>query len=68
MTETSPPEAERPDIGSAERPDIDSALARLSDLEALPVEEHVAVYDEIHRRLRDALDGASASGEPAPGA
>jgi hypothetical protein len=34
---------------------VDSALARLADLEELPVAEHVAVYDEVHRLLQDAL-------------
>ena len=34
---------------------VDTALARLEDLEARPVAEHVAVYDEVHRLLQDAL-------------
>ncbi|MDX6199966.1 MAG: hypothetical protein QOJ79_3117 [Actinomycetota bacterium] len=34
---------------------VDSAVARLEQLEELPVSEHVAVYDEVHRLLQDAL-------------
>jgi hypothetical protein len=34
---------------------VDSALARLQDLDERPVGEHVAVYDEVHRLLQDAL-------------
>lgn len=39
----------------------DRALARLAELDGRPVEEHVAVLDEVHRLLQDALatlDGA----------
>ncbi|MDT7543944.1 MAG: hypothetical protein QOE99_54 [Actinomycetota bacterium] len=34
---------------------VDLALSRLEDLEERPVVEHVAVYDEVHRLLQDAL-------------
>jgi hypothetical protein len=34
---------------------VDVALERLEDLDARPVAEHVAVYDEVHRLLQDAL-------------
>ena len=34
---------------------VESALARLEDLEELPVADHVVVYDEVHRLLQDAL-------------
>ena len=36
-------------------PAVDTALARLEDLTERPVSEHVAVYDEVHRLLQDAL-------------
>jgi hypothetical protein len=36
-------------------PAVDTALARLEDLAEQPVTEHVAVYDEVHRLLQDAL-------------
>jgi hypothetical protein len=34
---------------------VEVALNRLEDLDALPVGDHVAVYDEVHRLLQDAL-------------
>ena len=34
---------------------VDGALERLEQLDDLPVGEHVAVYDEVHRLLQDAL-------------
>ena len=37
----------------------DDVSARLAALDDQPVEEHVAVYDALHRELRDQLvDGA----------
>lgn len=36
-------------------PRVDDALARLDDLAALPLDEHIAVFDEVSRRLHDAL-------------
>ncbi|MCW2725632.1 MAG: hypothetical protein JWN35_2553 [Frankiales bacterium] len=34
---------------------VDVALARLEELQDQPVSGHVAVYDEVHRLLQDAL-------------
>jgi hypothetical protein len=34
---------------------VDDALARLEALEALPVAEHIEVFDAVHRSLQDAL-------------
>jgi hypothetical protein len=34
---------------------VETALTRLHELDELPVGEHVAVYDEVHRLLQDAL-------------
>ena len=34
---------------------VDSALSRLEELAGVPVEEHVAVYDDIHAQLKGAL-------------
>ncbi|MFN2522212.1 MAG: hypothetical protein ABR614_02725 [Mycobacteriales bacterium] len=34
---------------------VDDALGCLDGLEQRPVAEHVAVYDEVHRLLQDAL-------------
>jgi hypothetical protein len=36
-------------------PRVDAALARLDELEGLPVTEHRAVFEDVHRRLRDVL-------------
>lgn len=35
--------------------DVDAALARLLELEALPTAEHVAVFEDVHGRLQEAL-------------
>jgi hypothetical protein len=37
--------------------------ARLAALDDQPVEEHVAVYDELHRELRDQLVDGTAQGQ-----
>jgi len=37
---------------------VDAAAARLSELPDLPTSDHVAVYDDVHRRLQDALADA----------
>ena len=34
---------------------VDAALERLADTEPLPIGEQVDVFDEVHRRLQDAL-------------
>jgi hypothetical protein len=34
---------------------VDQALARLDGLDDLPVGEHVAAFDAVHRALQDAL-------------
>lgn len=40
---------------SLDEPSVARALDRLADLDARPVGEHVAVYDDVHRLLQDAL-------------
>jgi hypothetical protein len=40
---------------AAGEPRVDAALDRLQDVAAAPVDEHVAIYDDVHRRLQDAL-------------
>lgn len=47
----------RQGTGSVE---VDGVLADLAALEGRPVAEHVAVFEDAHRRLRRALDPASA--------
>ncbi len=34
---------------------VDAATSRLSELENLPVNEHGAVFEDVHRRLQEAL-------------
>lgn len=36
-------------------PRVDDALARLTDLTNLPVHEHVAVFEDVQRRLHETL-------------
>jgi hypothetical protein len=44
-------------------PRVDAVLARLDELEGLPVTEHRAVFEDVHRRLRDVL-GELDTGQP----
>ena len=37
---------------------VDAATARLEEIPDLPTSDHVAVYDDVHRRLQDALSDA----------
>lgn len=37
--------------------EVDDVLESLDRLEERPVEEHVAVFEQAHERLRGALDG-----------
>ena len=55
--------AEAPATGDAR---VDDAVAGLSRLRGRPAEEHVAVLEEVHGRLRDILDdlGPSGPGQP----
>jgi hypothetical protein len=59
----------RPSTGDAR---VDDAVARLDDLAALPVAEHVAVFEYVHERLTEALGdldvpGPARSGNASPG-
>jgi hypothetical protein len=51
---------------------VDDAVARLDDLAALPVAEHVAVLEYVHERLTEALGdldvpAPARSGDASPG-
>ncbi|MEP7025991.1 MAG: hypothetical protein ABJB47_19770, partial [Actinomycetota bacterium] len=56
-------------------PRVDEALAGLGQLAGLPVAEHPAVFEQVHRKLREVLgeldSGAPSSqgpgGRPGPG-
>ena len=59
----------RPSTGDAR---VDDAVARLDDLAALPVAEHVAVFEYVHERLTEALGdldvpAPARSGDASPG-
>jgi hypothetical protein len=45
-------------------PRVDAALAKLDDLPGLPVTEHRAVFEDVHRRLRDVLGELDAGQRP----
>jgi hypothetical protein len=47
-------------------PRVDAALARLDELDGLPVTEHTRVFDDVHRRLEDVL-GELGTGAAGPG-
>ena len=53
--------AEAPATGDAR---VDDAVAGLSRLRGRPAEEHVAVLEEVHGRLRDILDDLGPAGQP----
>lgn len=46
------PGERRPATGE---PRVDAALARLDELAGRPVTEHRAIFDDVHRRLREVL-------------
>ena len=59
----------RPSTGDAR---VDDAVARLDGLGALPVAEHVAVFEYVHERLTEALGdldvpAPARSGDASPG-
>ena len=50
---------------------VDAALARLAELDGRPVTEHRAIFEDVHRRLRDVLgelDSREPDQAPAAGA
>jgi hypothetical protein len=50
------PEAHQPfELAETGDARVDEAVSGLTELSGLPTSEHVGVYDEVHRRLQDAL-------------
>lgn len=45
---------------------VDAALERLADVDHLPAEGHVEVYEDVHRGLRSALTALDATEGPRP--
>jgi hypothetical protein len=61
------PEAEpdhRPDPQSFGDERVDRAVERLAELDERAVGDHVEVFDDIHGRLRDALEEAAVDTSP----
>ena len=42
-------------VGSTGDPRVDDAMARLVDVDGSPVSEHLDIYQDVHRRLHEAL-------------
>lgn len=40
-------------------PKVDGATSRLEELENLPVNQHADVFEDVHRRLQEALTNTS---------
>jgi hypothetical protein len=59
-----PPDQHAPATGDAR---VDDAVAGLRRLQGRPAEEHVAVLEEAHGRLRDILDDLGPDRAPAGG-
>ncbi|MFC1420675.1 hypothetical protein [Streptacidiphilus cavernicola] len=57
-----PPQASLGPVETGHGP-VDAALARLGELDGVPVEAHAEVYEGVHQVLRDTLKGLD---EPRP--
>lgn len=61
MTEPTPqpsPDAGVPDAGRLPATGVaaaDAAADRLAELDDAPLEEHVGIYEDVHRRLQEGL-------------
>jgi len=64
MAEAAPAAPVHPATGESR---VDAALAGLGQLASLPVAEHPAVFEQVHRQLREVL-GELDSGAAGPGA
>ena len=59
-----------PEIAVTGEPRVDAALASMGRLALLPVGEHAAVFEQVHRGLREVLgelDGGSGGGAGSAG-
>jgi hypothetical protein len=43
--------------GSTGDPRVDAATKRLADVQGRPAADHVDVFEDVHRRLQEALTG-----------
>jgi hypothetical protein len=68
-TSTEPPAAASEGAGSDDQSDppipdeVGVARQRLAEIAELPVEEHTEVYEDVHRRLQDALADVESDGD-----
>lgn len=51
-------------VESTGHPAVDEVLRSLDELDGRPVDEHVAVFEQAHERLRQALSGATDDATP----
>jgi hypothetical protein len=58
------PAGQQPGTGDAR---VDEAVGQLADLAELPVAEHPAVFEHVHRRLTEALGELDARDRALPG-
>ncbi|MFG2089875.1 MULTISPECIES: hypothetical protein [unclassified Spirillospora] len=63
------PAPDEPEIPAVPPPDptgdprVDAAVARLAELGARPVSEHVEIYEDVHQRLQELLASADQDGQ-----
>jgi len=55
VTEQPAPEPPAPPVQPTGVPAADAAADRLGELEEAPLDEHVAIYEDVHRRLQEGL-------------
>ncbi|MFC5907412.1 hypothetical protein [Streptacidiphilus monticola] len=63
MAEDMGPEAQVVETGHA---GVDAALARLAELDGVPSDARVAVYEDVHQRLRQTLTALDERGAHTP--
>jgi hypothetical protein len=64
LPESHGPAGPRPATGDSR---VDEAVSQLEDLAVLPVAEHPAIFERVHRQLTEALDDLDAHAPAAPG-
>jgi hypothetical protein len=63
LDDAAPDPGPRPKTGE---PRVDAAVARLDELAGSPVTEHRAIFEDVHRRLRDVLGELDTREPPEP--
>ena len=65
LTPGAPAAGSRGQAARTGEPRVDETIARLDDLDAIPLEEHVAVFEDTHAGLRQVLSDLDAAPEDA---